>query len=152
LGQKNQGLSTYEKFLAILLAVDHWRPYLQVQEFTNLLDHRSLASLDEQRLNTLWQRKALTKLLGLRYRIVYKPGRENGVADALSRRAGELEIATITVSEPLWLQKVLSSYQTDASVQQMLQRLTEQGDSVIDFSLQDGLLCCGHRIWVGIDT
>jgi hypothetical protein len=44
LGPKNQGLSKYEKeFLAILLAVDHWRPYLQVQEFTILSDHRSLA-------------------------------------------------------------------------------------------------------------
>jgi hypothetical protein len=101
LGPKNQGLSTYEKeFLAILLAVDHWRPYLQVNEFTILSDHRSLACLDEQRLHTPWQRKALTKLLGLRYKIVYKPGRENGAADSLSRQAGVLELAAISVSEP----------------------------------------------------
>jgi hypothetical protein len=87
LGPKNQGLSAYEKeFLAILLVVDHWRPYLQVQEFTIQSDHRSLASLDEQRLHTPWQRKALTKLLGLRYRIVYQPGKKNGAADALSRK------------------------------------------------------------------
>jgi hypothetical protein len=66
LGPRNLGLSAYEKeFLAILLAVDHWRPYLQAQEFIIQSDHRSLACLDEQRLHTPWQRKALTKLLGL---------------------------------------------------------------------------------------
>jgi hypothetical protein len=85
LGPKNQGLLTYEKeFLAILLAVDHWRSYLQVQEFTIQSDHRSLACLDEQRLHTPWQRKALTKLLGLRYKIVYKPVKNNRAVDALS--------------------------------------------------------------------
>jgi hypothetical protein len=104
LGPKNQGLSAYEKeFLAILLAVDHWRPYLQVQEFLIQSDHRSLASLDEQRLHTPWQRKALTKLLGLSYRIVYKPGRENGAADALSRHTNGAELATISVAVPKWL-------------------------------------------------
>jgi hypothetical protein len=104
LGPKKQGLSAYEKeFLAILLAVDHWRPYLQVQEFLIQSDHRSLASLDEQRLHTPWQRKALTKLLGLSYRIVYKPGRENGAADALSRHTNGAELATISVAVPKWL-------------------------------------------------
>lgn len=104
LGPRNQGLSAYEKeFLAILLAVDHWRPYLQVQEFVIQSDHRSLASLDEQRLHTPWQRKALTKLLGLRYKIVYQPGRENSAADALSRKDSDAELAAVSVSVPVWL-------------------------------------------------
>lgn len=34
LGPKNRGLSVYEKeYLAILLAVQQWRPYLQLKEF-----------------------------------------------------------------------------------------------------------------------
>jgi hypothetical protein len=41
--------------------------------------------LDEQRLTTPWQQKALTKLLGLQYSIEYKRGSTNQVADALSR-------------------------------------------------------------------
>ncbi|XP_024310364.1 uncharacterized protein LOC112268670 [Brachypodium distachyon] len=49
-------------------------------------DHRSLAHLDDQRLTTPWQQKALTKLLGLQYRIEYKKGSTNQAADALSRR------------------------------------------------------------------
>jgi hypothetical protein len=39
LGPKTRGLSTYEKeHLAILLAVDQWRPYLQVGEFQIITD------------------------------------------------------------------------------------------------------------------
>lgn len=53
LGPKSKGLSTYEKeCMAVLLAVDHWRHYLQHQQFTILTDHRSLVHLDDQRLHT----------------------------------------------------------------------------------------------------
>lgn len=42
LGSKSQGMSTYEKeCLAILLAVERWRPYLQHQEFIIRTDHKS---------------------------------------------------------------------------------------------------------------
>jgi hypothetical protein len=70
LGPKLRGLSTYEKeTLAILLAVDRWRPYLRQSPFVIRTDQRALAHLDEQRLTTPWQHKALTKLLGLQYSI-----------------------------------------------------------------------------------
>lgn len=53
LGPRHLGLSTYEKkSLAIMMAVDHWRPYLQHAEFFIKTDHRSLAFLDNQRLTT----------------------------------------------------------------------------------------------------
>jgi hypothetical protein len=73
LGQKNLGLSTYEKeCMAILFAVEQWRPYLQHGEFIIQTDHQSLTHLDDQRLSTQWQQKALTKLLGLQFRIQYR--------------------------------------------------------------------------------
>lgn len=53
LGPRHQGLSTYEKeSLAIILAIDHWHPYLQHSEFFIRTDHRSLCFLDDQRLTT----------------------------------------------------------------------------------------------------
>jgi hypothetical protein len=56
LGPRNQGLSTYEKeCLAILLAVEQWRSYLQFGEFIIRTDQRSLIHLDDQRLVTPWQ-------------------------------------------------------------------------------------------------
>lgn len=75
LGVKTQGLSTYEKeYLAILVAVDQWRHYLLHGEFIIFTDQKSLIHLNEQRLNTPWQQKVFTKLLGMQYRIVYKQG------------------------------------------------------------------------------
>nr|XP_020161515.1 uncharacterized protein LOC109746825 [Aegilops tauschii subsp. strangulata] len=70
LGPNNRGLSVYEKeYLAILLAIDQWRSYLQMQQFIIKTDHKSLAHLQDQRLHTPWQQKCLTKLLGLNYTI-----------------------------------------------------------------------------------
>ena len=71
--------------MAILLALEHWRSYLQHAEFQIITDHRSLVQLTEQRLHMPWQQKVFTKLIGLQYQIVYRKGSDNGVADALSR-------------------------------------------------------------------
>uniref|UniRef100_A0A8R7VA35 Reverse transcriptase domain-containing protein n=1 Tax=Triticum urartu TaxID=4572 RepID=A0A8R7VA35_TRIUA len=50
------GLSTYEKeYLAIVVAVDQWRPYLQHSEFVIFIDQKSLIHLEEQRLTMPWQ-------------------------------------------------------------------------------------------------
>ena len=50
---KNQAMSTYEKkCMAILMAIDKWRPYLQAQEFTIKTDHKCLLYLTEQRVHT----------------------------------------------------------------------------------------------------
>jgi hypothetical protein len=98
LGPKNRGLSVYEKeYLAILLAVQQWRSYLQIGEFVIQSDHKSLVHLTDQRLHTEWQQKTLTKLMGLQYRVMYKKGIHNGAADALSRKpTGSSPLMTIT--------------------------------------------------------
>lgn len=66
-------MSVYEKeYLAILLAVQQWRQYLQLGEFLIRTDHKSLTHLTDQRLHTDWQQKALTKMMGLQFKVVYK--------------------------------------------------------------------------------
>jgi hypothetical protein len=73
LGPKTQGLSIYEKkYLAILIAVEQWCSYLQLAEFIIYTDQKSLTHLNDQCLNTMWQQRVFSKLLGLRYCIVYK--------------------------------------------------------------------------------
>ena len=72
----------YEKeYLAILLAMEQWRQYLQLREFTIRTDHKSVVHLTDQRLHTDWQRKALTKMMGLQFKVVYKKGILNGAAN-----------------------------------------------------------------------
>jgi len=53
LSARNQALSTYEKeCMAILLAIEKWRPYLLAQEFLIRTDHKSLLYLTEQKATT----------------------------------------------------------------------------------------------------
>lgn len=71
----NMGLSAYEKeCLALMMAIDHWRPYLQPAEFLVRTDQKSLLNLTDQRLNTPIQQHAFTKLVGLQFQIQYKGG------------------------------------------------------------------------------
>jgi len=73
--EKHKALSIYEEFLALIMAVEKWLPYLQRQEFVILTDHKSLSYLNEQNLHSDLQRKAMTRHMGLQFKIVYKPGK-----------------------------------------------------------------------------
>ena len=98
--------------MAILLALEQWRSYLQHAESQIITDHRSLVQLTEQRLHTPWQQKVFAKLVGLQYKIVYRKGSDNGAADALSR-CPSAQLAAISVCQPQWLDEVLASYAQD---------------------------------------
>ncbi|KAK1679066.1 hypothetical protein QYE76_039914 [Lolium multiflorum] len=154
LGPRNRGLSVYEKeYLAIILAVQHWRLYLQVGEFVIRTDHKSLAHLTDQRLHTDWQQKLLTKLMGFQYKIMYKKGVLNGAADALSRKPPDSSQAfAITTVQPQWLSTVLDSYSRDAQAQALLQKLSVDPNADARYTLDHGVLRCNGRIWVGDDA
>jgi hypothetical protein len=48
LGPHTRGLSTYEKeYLAVLVAVEQWRAYLQLGEFVIFTDQRSLVHITD---------------------------------------------------------------------------------------------------------
>jgi hypothetical protein len=51
--------------MAIVIAVDKWRSYLQHQQFIIKIDHRSLLFLTEQRVQTKVTTQGLTKTHGL---------------------------------------------------------------------------------------
>ena len=68
LSVENQALSTYEKeCMAILLAVEKWRPYLLAQEFIIRTDYKSLLYLTENKATTKLQQKAALKLMDLKF-------------------------------------------------------------------------------------
>lgn len=149
LSPRNLGLSTYEKeYLAILLAIEQWHPYLQYGEFIIRTDHRSLSHLSDQRLHTTWQQKVFTKLLGLQYKVVYKKGTENCVADALSRRPHP-ELSAISSATPAWLSDVYSSYANDPRAQDPLIALSVKPDSVPHFPCSKGYCVTKIRSMLG---
>jgi len=78
LSPRHQALSTYEKeLMAVVLAVEKWRPYLLGRHFIIKTDHFSLKYLLEQKWTSAFQNKWLPKLLGYDYEIQYKQGKEN---------------------------------------------------------------------------
>lgn len=61
LSDKHRHLSIYEKeFLALIMAVERWRAYLQRKELVVKTDHKNLCFLDEQQLQSDLQKKAMT--------------------------------------------------------------------------------------------
>jgi hypothetical protein len=110
LGPRTRGLSTYDKeYLAIIVAVDQWRSYLQHNEFVIFTDQRSLIHVTEQRLHTPWQLKMYTRLAGLQYRVLYKPGISNRAADALSGHPdAPSQLQAISSVTPSWLAEVVA--------------------------------------------
>lgn len=96
LSPRHLGLSTYEKeLIALLMAVEKWRHYLQSNHFVIKTDHFSLKYLSEQRITTSLQQKGITKLLGLSYEIQYKKGVENLAADALSQEGSKPRLSVM---------------------------------------------------------
>lgn len=89
LGPKWQKLYVYEKeLLAIVFAVQKWEQYLIGRTFFINNDQKSLKWLLQQKISTPFQQFWLSKLMVFDYEIHYKFGKENLVADALSRVAG----------------------------------------------------------------
>jgi hypothetical protein len=120
LSERNLGKSIYEKeMLDILHDVDLWHPYLLGQWFQIKKDHQSLKYFLEQHISSPEQQKWVTKLFGYDYEIIYKKGKDNVVADALSQKyedEGSLFSLSFVIPDCLqairqeWLQDPKSSY------------------------------------------
>jgi hypothetical protein len=154
LGPKSRGLSMYEKeYMAILLAIQSWRSYLQFQEFVIFTDQKSLTQLSDQRLHTSWLQKVFSKLAGLQYHIVYRKGTNNRAADALSRHLAPPAIcAAVSTMIPSWIASVTATYDRDPSTRDIIAKLALNSDAVPHFSFHSGVLCYRNRIWVGHDS
>jgi hypothetical protein len=150
LGPIAQTMSTYEKeCLAILIAVDKWRSYLQHAPFTIITDHRSLFHLSDQKLTNEMQQKALVKLMGLQYKLVYRKGKDNTAADALSRLPAKNELHAISLCRPRWLESIVQGYIEDEQAKNLLQELSLVSPNTQGYSLNQGIIRFKDRIWLG---
>lgn len=115
-----------------------------------MTDHKSLKELMSQHVQTPEQQVYLAKLLGYDYKIMYKAGSHNLVADALSR-AHEIP------AEGFWLLtgpqfKFLEDLKKELSTNQEFITLRDKvmlnPQDVPDYSFIDGLLLFKGRIWL----
>jgi hypothetical protein len=110
LDARNKQLYIYEKeFLALIMIVDKWRHYVQRTEFEIHTDHKALSFLGQQELQ---------------FKVVYKQGKDNVVADALSRVGHVMVMAVVSEDQPMSIQEVLNSYAIDSEAQELLAKLS----------------------------
>jgi hypothetical protein len=110
--------------LDILHAVALWFPYLLGKRFLIKTDHQSLKYFMEQRLSSPEKQKWVTKIFGYYYDIIYKKGKDNVVADALSRKyedEGSLFSLSFIVLD--WLQVVHQEWLQDPKSSHLIQQL-----------------------------
>ncbi|CAA0831446.1 Uncharacterized mitochondrial protein AtMg00860, partial [Striga hermonthica] len=149
LGPARLGLSAYVKeMLAVVEAVRVWRPYLLGRRFRIVTDQQPLKHLLEQRIVTPEQQKFVSKLMGFDFEIVYRPGRQNTVADALSRREDVAELDAIT--GPTWAvwNELRKAQDEDAHCRDVIEKLNVGQDEDEDHDMHEGLLLYHGRVVV----
>jgi hypothetical protein len=87
--------------------------------------------------------------MSYQYKISYKKGSTNCVADSLSRapQVGPA-LNAISLAQPAWLQELLSSYDSNHVPQKMLSALALHNLEG-HFSLHQGIIKYKHTIWLG---
>src|SRR4051812_2400160 len=104
-----------KELLAVVHAIKAWRHYLEGQKFTVITDHQSLKYLNTQPTLTRRQAAWVELLQAYNFDIIYKPGKTNVVADALSRQANLTNIHI--AADQTFLEKVIQGYIHDKEVQ-----------------------------------
>jgi hypothetical protein len=93
-------------------------------------------------------------LLGYDFVIEYKWGKENKVADALSRKfedpliAEELSLSLISFPTPSWTTELQASYLQDVETSSILAALQQGRAAPPGYSFQQGLLLRKGRLWI----
>jgi hypothetical protein len=142
-------LAAYEReLIGLVHAVRHWRPYLWGRTFVVRTDHYSLKFLLDQRLSTIPQHHWASKLLGFDFRVEFKPGNQNIVADALSRR--EAEPGTImALSAPRFslFDELRQAATSDPNLTALRARI-EAGELQAPWALVDGVITFDNRVHI----
>ncbi|GKB30446.1 ty3-gypsy retrotransposon protein [Tanacetum coccineum] len=148
LSPRMRASSTYIRELyAITEAVKKWRQYLLGRKFRVFTDQRSLKHLLTQVIQSPDQHKWASKLLGYDFEVHYKPGKENRVADALSR-VEETQFLSLSVPTFPWLNELRGYYTSTPEGQLLLENVTNKIDSVTDYHIHDGLVYVHHRLFI----
>ncbi|KAI5387964.1 hypothetical protein KIW84_073887 [Lathyrus oleraceus] len=146
LSDRAQKKSVYEReLMAIVIAIQKWRPYLLGRHFKVHTDQRSLKFITEQKTMGEEQQKWISKSLGFDFEVKYKPGKENNAADSLSRQMQYVHITTVQCEAWEGLEEEV---QGDEKLKAIVQALLADPSSQTDFQLKGGRLCHEGRIVV----
>jgi hypothetical protein len=150
LSDRAQGKSVYEReLMAIVVAIQKWRPYLLGRHFQVHTDQKSLKHITEQKTMGEDQQKWIAKLIGFDFEVKYKPGKENGVADALSR---QMQYSTISMVQCEAWEGLEEEIQKDEKLKKLVQDLIGDPLSHPGYQLRGGKLFHEGRVVIPKDS
>eukprot|EP00253_Pinus_taeda_P011330 PITA_11330 len=152
LKEHEQRYSAYDlELTAIIHALKMWRHYLLGRKFLLLTDHHSLTHYFSQPTLNARQGRWADFLSGFDFEIKHLKGKENRVADALSRKVHCL--CELLVSK--WRTSLVEQIKTAASRDSEYQHLKQQVQQAVKERLQqgytldnDGMLCFNKKLYV----
>ncbi|KAL4025181.1 hypothetical protein IC575_013559 [Cucumis melo] len=148
LALRDRARPVYEReLMAVVLAVQRWRPYLLIGKFKVKTDQKALKFLLDQRIIQPQYQKWIAKLLGYSFKVVYKPGVDNGAADALSRKPDGVQLFGLSIPITVDLEVIKKEVYQDPKYEKIIKQL-EQGEELTEnnYSMQRGLLMYKNRL------
>ena len=136
--------STYDRELyALVRALQTWQHYLRPQEFIIHTDHESLKHLKSQQTLSKRHARWVSFVDTFPYSIQYKKGKENVVADALSRR---YVLLTLLESKVMGFSFIKDLYASDNDFAEIFVKCSTHGFD--DYYLHEGYLFRVNRLCV----
>eukprot|EP00253_Pinus_taeda_P012641 PITA_12641 len=152
LKEHEQKYSAYDlELTAVIHALKMWRHYLVGRKFLLLTDHHSLTNYFSQPTLNARQARWVDFLSGFDFEIKHLQGKENRVADALSRKVQQLYEVSVSEWRSPVLEMVKEASRQDVNYQQLklqLQQaagLTDQSDYKLN---EDGMIHFKQRLYV----
>ena len=152
--------TTEKELLAIVNSLMVWRHYLLGKDVTVYTDHKPLKFFDSQKKLSGRQARWSELLQDFKPKIVYKPGKTNVVADALSRSPvyanNTTTTTTISVDDPLFV-SITSAYKNDKKLSVILNMLRNpdsfrNSKTLVGFSLHNDLILKDNLIYIPDDA
>jgi RNase H-like domain found in reverse transcriptase/Reverse transcriptase (RNA-dependent DNA polymerase)/Integrase zinc binding domain/Integrase core domain/Aspartyl protease len=110
--QKNYS-TTERECLAVVWAVEKFRPYLEGRPFEVITDHASLKQMNSFKNQNSRLFKMSMRLQGYDYRVIPRKGVDNVVPDALSRAIEEIELTSSHFVTDKWYQNLKEKIMKD---------------------------------------
>ena len=121
LNKREQLKSTNDKeMLAIMHALEKWRQYLLERKIMVYTNHNSLQYLLQQKTLCIEQQKWIEKIVAFDMEIIHKKGKDNVVADALSKKDEEMNSYPVIVVIPEYLHEIRSEYARDLETSEII--------------------------------
>ena len=137
--------STYDKELyALVRTLETWQHYLWPKEFVIHSDHESLKHIKSQAKLNRRHAKWVEFIETFPYVIKHKKGKENVIADALSRRYTMLSQLDFKI---FGLETIKDQYVHDADFKDVMQNCKE-GRMWNKFVVNDGFVFCANKLHI----